>query len=69
MRREIEFLERCMQRERTRLKRIQQDLLLIPETSMIGIRPKQLIEPEYPHYPENDHYREQMIHEHAMYVE
>ena len=40
LRREIEFLERGMQRVRARLDRIQQDLLLTPSTSMVGVRPK-----------------------------
>ena len=35
---------------------------------MIGIRPKQLIEPEYHDYPENEQDRIQMRHGHAMYV-
>ena len=69
LRREIKFLERGMQSVRMRLNRIQQDLLLTPATSMIGIRPKQLIEPEYYNYPANDHYGEQIICEHDMYVE
>ena len=37
LRREIECLERVMQRVRTRLNRIQQDPSLIPSTSMVGI--------------------------------
>ena len=52
-----------------RLNRIQQEPLLTPITSMTGIRPKQLIEPEYHDYPENDHFGERMIHEHAIYTE
>ena len=36
---------------------------------MVGIRPKELIEPDYHDYLKNDHYREWMTHEHAMYVE
>ena len=36
---------------------------------MVGSRPKQLIEPEYRDYLENDHYREWIVHEHAMYAE
>ena len=63
MRREIEFLERGMQRVRMRLNRIQEDLLLTPTTSLTGIQPQQLIGPEYHGCPEYDHYREQMIHE------
>ena len=54
LRREIEFLERGMQRIRMGLNTIQQDPLLIPTTSMVGIRPNQLIEPEYHDYLEND---------------
>ena len=67
LRREIEFLERGMQSVRTRLNRIQQGLLLTSSTSMVGIRPKQLIEPEYHDYLENDQDREQTIHENIMY--
>ena len=52
-----------------RLYRIQQGPLLTPTTAMASIRPKQLIEPEYHNYPENDHYIDQMICEHDMYVE
>ena len=66
LRREIEFLERGMQRVRMRLNRIQKHPLLTPTTSLRGIKPKQLIGPEYHDYPENDCYREQMIHEHAI---
>ena len=40
---------------------------MIPTTSLIGIKPKQLIGPKYQDYPEYDHYREQMIHKHAIY--
>ena len=36
---------------------------------MAGIRPKQLIEPEYYDYLENDNYSEWMIHDNAMYTE
>ena len=39
LRKEIEFLERAMQRVRTKLKRLQQDPT--PSTSMTGLRPKQ----------------------------
>ena len=69
LRREIEFLERGMQRVRMRFNRITQDLLLTPTTSMVGVRPKQLTEPEYHDYLENDQYREQMIHEHIMHAD
>ena len=68
LRREIAVLERDMQRMRARLERIQQDPLLTPSTSMVSIGPKQLIEPEYHDYPENDQDRIQIRHEHAMYV-
>ena len=68
MRRKIEFLERCMQRGSIRLDRIQQDPLLTPSISMVGIRLKQLIEQEYHDYLENDQNREQTTHEHARYV-
>ena len=57
LRREIEFLERGLPMVRMRLNRIQ-DLLLTPTTSMVGIRPKQLIELKYHDYLENDLYRE-----------
>ena len=55
LRREIEFLERCMIRLRMRLNRIKQDPLLRSTTSLTGITPKQLIGPEYHEYPEYDH--------------
>ena len=42
LRRQIEFLERGMQRVRMRLNRIQQDPLLTPVSSLTGIKPKQL---------------------------
>ena len=58
-----------MQRVRARLDRIKQDSLLIPTTSKVGIIPKQLIEAEYHVYLENYQDREQVIHEHAMYVD
>ena len=58
-----------MQRVRMKLNRIQQDHLLTSTTSMAGIILKQLIEPEYHDYLDNDHYREQMIYEHTMYAE
>ena len=64
-----ELLERGMQRVKIRLNRIQQDPLLTPTTSVTGFKPKQLIGPEYHDYHEYDHYRKQMIHEHAMYLE
>ena len=66
LRRELQFVEWGMQRVRTKLNKIQQDPLLTPTTSLTGIKPKQLIEPEYPEYY---HHREQMIHEHATYPE
>ena len=53
---EKEFLERGMQRVRTRLDRIQQNLLLTPTTSMRSIRPKQLIESEHHDYFKYDHF-------------
>ena len=52
-----------------RLNGIQQDPLLTPTISLTGIKPKQLIGPDYKDYPEYDHYRKQMIHEHAIYPE
>ena len=52
-----------------RLDRIQQDPLLTPTMSLTGIKPKQLIRSEYQDYSENDHYRQQMIHEHAKCLE
>ena len=58
-----------MERVRIRLNRIQQDALLMPTTSMTSIRTKQLMDSEYHNYPENDHYIDQMICEHGMYVE
>ena len=58
-----------MQRVRTRLNIIQQDQLITPSTSIVGVRPKQLIESVYHDYPKNDLDRVQMIHDHAMYVD
>ena len=68
LKRETEFLERVMQRVRMRLNRMQQDPLLTLTTLMTNIQPKQLTEPEYHNYPENDHYIDQIICEHDMYV-
>ena len=45
-----------MQRIRMRLSRIHQDPLLTPTTSLTGIKPKQLIWPEYHDYSEHDQY-------------
>ena len=41
--REIEFSERGIHRVRTKVNRIQQDLLLTPTVSLTGIKPKQLL--------------------------
>ena len=48
---------------------IQKDPLLTPATSIAGIRPKQLVEPEYHGYPDNDKDRVQTIQECAMYID
>ena len=42
LRKEIEFLERGMQRVRTKLKRLQQDPTITSSMSIISLRPKQL---------------------------
>ena len=42
--RELEFLERGMQRVKTKLQKLQQDHTLTPSMSMAGIRPKQFID-------------------------
>ena len=55
LRREIEFLERGMQRVKTRLSKIQ-DPLLTPTTLLTGIKSKQLIGTEYHDYPEYNQY-------------
>ena len=57
LRREIEFIERGMQKVKTRLSKIK-DPLLTPTTSLAGIKPKQLIGPENHDYPEYDQYTE-----------
>ena len=44
LRREVEFLERKMQRVRTKLQKLQQDPTLRPSTSMVGLRPKQFVD-------------------------
>ena len=69
LRREMGFLEKGMQRVRMRLDTIQEDPLLTHTTSLTGIKPKQLIGPEYNGYPKYDHYWELMIHENAIYPE
>ena len=69
LRQEIEFLERGMQRVKTRLSKIQQDLLLTPTMSLTGIRPKQLTRSDYDNYPEDDHYPEYIIQEHDIKTE
>ena len=56
LRQEIEFLERGMQRVKTRLSKIQQDPLLSPTTLLIGMKDKQLIRLEYHNYPGDDQY-------------
>ena len=66
LRREIEFLERGMQRVKTRLCKILQEPLLTLATSLSDIKPKQLIRPEYHDYPEYDQYTEPMIQEHDV---
>ena len=43
---EIEFLEREMQRNRTKLDRLQQDPTQTPSMYITGLRPKQVIEPQ-----------------------
>ena len=50
LKREIEFLGRCMQKVKTRPSKIQQDPLLTCTMSLTGIKPKQLIMPEYHNY-------------------
>ena len=55
-----------MYRLRMRFNRIQEDPLLTPKMSLIGMEPKQLIRLEYQDYSEYDHYREQMISEYAI---
>ena len=57
LRRQIEFLERGLQRVRIGLNKTQ-DPLLTPTTSLTGIKPKQLITSKYWDYSENDHYLE-----------
>ena len=69
LRREIEFLERDIQRVKTRCSKIQQDPLLTPTTSLTGIKPKQLIWSEYHDYPEYDRYTEHMVQEHNVQTE
>ena len=44
LRRKVEFLERGMQRVRTRLQKLQQDPTLTPSMSTVGLRPKQFID-------------------------
>ena len=41
---EVEFLEKGMQRARTKLKKIQQDTTLTPFMSTVVLRPKQFID-------------------------
>ena len=44
LKRELEFLKRGMQRVKTELQKLQQDLTLTPSTSMVEIRPKQFVD-------------------------
>ena len=69
LRREIEFLERGMNKVKTRLSKIQHDPLLTPMTFLKVIKPKQLIGPEYHNFPEYDQYTEHMIQEHDIQTE
>ena len=42
--REVEFLEKGMQRFKTKLQKLQQDPALAPSMSTVGLRPKQFVD-------------------------
>ena len=44
LRREVDFLEKGMQRVRMKLKKLQQDPTLTPSRSTVGVRPKQFVD-------------------------
>ena len=69
LKREIEVLERGMQRVKMRLGKIQPDPLLTPATSLTGIKWKQLIGPECHDYSEYDQYTEYMTKEQDIHTE
>ena len=62
--RDISFLERRMQRVRTKFNRLQQDQIQNPSTSIAGIWPRQLLEQEYHDYYDKVQDRVQMRHKH-----
>ena len=43
-RREVDFLERGMQRVRIKLQKLQQDPTQTPSMSMVGLKPKQIVD-------------------------
>ena len=44
LKRELEFLERKMQRVKTKLQKLQHDPTLTPSISVVGLRPKQFVD-------------------------
>ena len=66
LRREVEFLERGMQRVRTKLKRLQQDATLTPSMSTVGLRPKQFVDQNAYHNMEQGNI--QVTHDNDMYI-
>ena len=67
LRREIEFIERVMQRVRAKLDRFQQNPIQTPSTSIIGIRPDQPIEQH--DYHETHQGRIQARNKNDMYID
>ena len=67
MRKEIEFLERGIQRVRTKLKTLKQDPTLTPSMHMIGLRPKQLGEQQ--DYHEIEWGRDDIIYENDLCID
>ena len=72
LKREIEILEWGMQRMRTKLHRLQQDLMQMPSTSKASILPRQLLGQDYYDQHDKDQDRVQMrceYDEHDMSVD
>ena len=47
LKRELEFLERGMQRVKTKLQKLLQDPMLTPSSSTVGLIPKQFVNQHY----------------------
>ena len=66
LKRELEFLERGMQRVQTKLQKLQQDPTLTPSMSTVGLRPKQFVDQH--HYNIMKQGKTQDIHDNDRYI-